>query len=193
MQRTGKIPEPIIGYIMKEVLLGLRIMHEQFRIHRDIKSDNILISLDGSVRLGDLDMQLTLEQGMRHSVVGTPSWMAPELVVGMDYGVSVDIWSLGIVAIETVVGEPPYLNENPMKALYLIGTKPAPTLPNNGMWSRKFIEFVNACLVKDPETRPTSEILLEMPFINELPQNSNQVFADYLREWIASKKSKNNS
>ena len=180
---------------MKEVLLGLRIMHEQFRIHRDIKSDNVLISLDGGVKLGDFGYaaQLTMEQGMRHSVVGTPSWMAPELVVGMDYGVSVDIWSLGIVAIETVVGEPPYLNENPMKALYFIATKPAPTLPNNGKWSRKFMEFVNACLVKDPETRPTSEILLGMPFITEVPENAKQVFAEYLKEWISSKKSKNNS
>ena len=195
LQRAGKIPEKIIAYIMREVLLGLKIMHEQYRIHRDIKSDNILIGIDGSVKLGDFGYaaQLTQEHDVRHSVVGTPSWMAPELVVGMDYGVSVDIWSLGIVAIETVLGEPPYLNENPMKALYLIATKPAPTLPNDGKWSQNFHDFVAACLVKDPETRPTSDALLAHPFITEIPQDVKEFFASYLSEWIASKKSKNNS
>lgn len=194
LQRTGSIPERIIAFIMQEVLLGLKNMHDQYRIHRDIKSDNILIGLDGSVKLGDFGYaaQLTQEHEARQSVVGTPSWMAPELVVGMNYGVSVDIWSLGIVAIETVVGEPPYLNENPMKALYLIATKPAPALPL-GKCSVEFNEFVNACLVKDPETRPTCDALLQMPFILNTPQDTKQFFAAYLREWMASKKFKNNT
>jgi serine/threonine protein kinase len=192
LQKPGRIPEKIIAYIMREILLGLKMMHDQYRIHRDIKSDNILISLDGSVKLGDFGYaaQLTQEHEVRHSVVGTPSWMAPELVVGMDYGVSVDVWSLGIVAIETVYGEPPYLNEKPMRALYYIATKPSPTLPNNGMWSENFQSFVRACLVKDPETRPTSEILLRHPFILGIPEDAKQHFAEYLSEWINTKKSK---
>lgn len=195
LQRTGQIPEKIIAYIMREILLGLKIMHDQYRIHRDIKSDNILIALDGSVKLGDFGYaaQLTQEHEARHSVVGTPSWMAPELIVGTDYGVSVDIWSLGIVAIETVYGEPPYLNENPMKALYFIATKPSPTIPSDGRWSGNFQSFVNACLIKDPDLRPTSEILLRHPFILDVQQNAKQEFADYLSEWISSKKTKINS
>lgn len=190
LERAGAIPESTIAYIMREILLGLEIMHSQFRIHRDIKSDNILIGIDGSVKLGDFGYaaQLTQEHEMRHSVVGTPSWMAPELVVGMDYGVSVDIWSLGIVAIETVVGEPPYLNENPMKALYYIATKPSPKLPNDKKWSSNFHDFVNSCLVKDPETRPTSNILLDLPFITEIPSDSKEKFSVYLQDWISEKK-----
>ena len=194
LQRAGVIPERIIALVMREMLLGLKIMHDQYRIHRDIKSDNILIGLDGSVKLGDFGYaaQLTQEHDVRHSVVGTPSWMAPELVVGMDYGTSVDIWSLGIVAIETVVGEPPYLNENPMKALYYIATKPSPQLPNNGKWSENFQSFVNCCLVKDPETRPSSDVLLMHPFITEILPDTKEFFAEYLQDWI-SKKNKNNS
>jgi serine/threonine protein kinase len=167
-------------------------MHEQFRIHRDIKSDNILISLDGSVKLGDFGYaaQLTQEHEARHSVVGTPSWMAPELVVGMDYGVSVDVWSLGIVAIEMVLGEPPYLNENPMKALYLIATKPPPVVPNDGKWTEDFQSFVRACLVKDPETRPTTEVLLTHPFIENVGNDAQLAFSQYLQEWLTMKKNK---
>lgn len=192
LQRAGKIPEKCIAYILREVLLGLKVMHDQFRIHRDIKSDNILISLDGSVKLGDFGYaaQLTQEHEARHSVVGTPSWMAPELVVGMDYGVSVDVWSLGIVAIEMVLGEPPYLNENPMKALYFIATKPPPTIPNDGLWSEDFQSFVRACLVKDPETRPTCEVLLTHPFMTEVSSDSRDYFANYLQEWLSAKRSK---
>ena len=192
MQRAGKIPEGIIAYILREILLGLKIMHEQYRIHRDIKSDNVLISLDGSVKLGDFGYaaQLTQEHEARHSVVGTPSWMAPELVVGMDYGVSVDVWSLGIVAIEIVMGEPPYLSENPMKALYLIATKPAPEIPNNGKWTEDFRSFVRACLVKDPETRPSTEVLLTHPFIERVEESAKDDFSDYLQEWLLMKKNK---
>ncbi|OMJ84941.1 hypothetical protein SteCoe_13849 [Stentor coeruleus] len=195
LQQPGKIPEKHIAYIMREVLLGLKIMHDQYRIHRDIKSDNILIAQDGSVKLGDFGYaaQLTQEQEVRHSVVGTPCWMAPELAVGMDYGVSVDVWSLGIVAIEMVHGEPPYMNEKPMRVLYFIVTKPSPTIPDNGLWSENFQSFVYACLVKDPETRPTSEILLRHPFILDVPDDAKEQFGEYLKEWMVSKKTKDNS
>lgn len=191
----GKMPEPIISYILHEILLGIKAMHDQYRIHRDIKSDNVLLSIDGSVKLADFGYatQLTKEQGMRHSVVGTPSWMAPELIVGLEYGVNVDIWSLGIVAIEIIFGEPPYLRDNTMKALYLIATKLPPKVPNNGQWSGSFINFVERCLHKDPDCRANCNELLSHPFITSTGQNSREQFSNYLSEWISSKSIKNPS
>ena len=113
--------------------------------------------------------------------------MAPELVTGMDYGVSVDIWSLGIVAIEIVIGEPPYLDESPMKALYYIATRPPPKLPD-GKWSLEFKNFVSMCLIKDPERRPNCDELLSHPFILNINPDSKEMFAEYLNDWYQSKK-----
>lgn len=191
----GKMPESIISYILHEVLLGIKGMHDEYRIHRDIKSDNILLSLDGSVKLADFGYatQLTKEQDMRHSVVGTPSWMAPELIVGLDYGVNVDIWSLGIVAIEIINGEPPYLRENTMKALYLIATKLPPKVPNNGQWSDSFKNFVERCLNKDPDCRANCNELLSHPFIRNAGPAARQEFVEYLNNWMLSRKAKNNN
>ena len=192
MQRAGNIPEAIIAYVLRETLLGLKMLHEQFRIHRDIKSDNVLISLDGSVKLGDFGYaaQLTQEHDVRQSVVGTPSWMAPELAAGLDYGVSVDVWSLGIVAIEMAVGEPPHFNENPMKTLHLIVTQPPPEIPDDGRWSDGFRSFVKECLVKDPSARPSSEVLLSHPFVGTVHEDAKDDFSDYLQEWLLMKKNK---
>lgn len=189
----GKMPESIISYILREVLIGIKDMHDEYRIHRDIKSDNILISLDGSVKLADFGYatQLTKEQDMRHSTVGTPSWMAPELIVGLDYGVNVDIWSLGIVAIEIINGEPPYLRENTMKALYLIATKLPPKVPNNGQWSESFMNFVERCLNKDPDCRANCKELLRHPFIVNAGPAARQEFVEYLNNWMLSRKAKN--
>lgn len=192
-QRSGKIPEDLIAYVMREVLLGLKVMHEQFRIHRDIKSDNILIALDGSVKLGDFGYaaQLTQEHEVRQTVVGTPSWMAPELAAGLRYGVAVDVWSLGIVAIEMALGEPPYFNESPAKALYLIVNKPSAEIPDDGRWTVKFRNFVRECLVKDPKARLSAEELLAHEFVRHVGPDAKEEFSDYLQEWLLLKKNKN--
>ncbi|OMJ79458.1 hypothetical protein SteCoe_20512 [Stentor coeruleus] len=189
---TGKIPEKIIAYVMRETLLGLKCMHDSFRIHRDIKSDNILISLNGAVKLADFGYaaQLTQEQDVRHTVVGTPSWMAPELVTGSDYGLGVDVWSLGIVAIEMVLGEPPYLEESPMRALYLIATKPSPSVPRNTGWSENLVNFVDLCLMKDPLRRPSCEALLQHPLIVEVSQGDKQFFIDFVTSWANKRRRK---
>lgn len=192
LSNLGKIHERIIAYVMREVLLGLKAMHDSFRIHRDIKSDNVLLSLNGAVKLADFGYaaQLTQEQVVRHSVVGTPSWMAPELVTGSDYGVGVDIWSLGIVAVEMVDGEPPYLDESPMRALYLIATKPSPSIPRNEDWSEEFISFVDLCLAKDPLERPNCDQLLQHPLIAQVNEEDKEYFINTLSAWADKRRRK---
>ena len=190
MDKAGIIPEYLMAYICREILVGLRHMHSQFRIHRDIKSDNVLLSLDGNVKLGDFGYaaQLTAEQDKRTTVVGTPSWMAPELVVGAKYDGKVDIWSLGIVTLEMAEGEPPNLRENPMKALYLTATGPPPSLTEKHKWSQEFNRFVERCLTKDPEMRPNAEQLLNDPFIALVPEDGKIQFGIYLNNWVNRKK-----
>jgi serine/threonine protein kinase len=193
MDKAGIIPEYLMAYIFKEILTALKGLHLQFRIHRDIKSDNVLLSLDGSVKLGDFGYaaQLTAEEDKRTTVVGTPSWMAPELILGSGYDEKVDIWSLGIVAIEIAEGEPPYLKENSMKALQLISSNPPPTLREKNKWSSEFNDFVTRCLIKDPEARPRASELLEHPFISLSPTDSKEQFSVYLNNWVNRKKKNN--
>lgn len=190
MDKAGDIPEDLMAYISREVLVGLLHLHQQFRIHRDIKSDNILLSIDGNVKLGDFGYaaQLTAEQDKRTTVVGTPSWMAPELVIGSRYDEKVDIWSLGIVLLEMAEGEPPNLRENPMKALYLTANGPPPSLSDKTRWSQEFNAFVTRCLIKDPLQRPGAEALLGDPFIQMCPADGQGRFGQFLEGWIKKKK-----
>mmetsp|Transcript_14513 Transcript_14513/g.14609 ORF Transcript_14513/g.14609 Transcript_14513/m.14609 type:complete len:116 (+) Transcript_14513:965-1312(+) len=114
--------------------------------------------------------------------------MAPELVVGSDYDTKVDIWSLGIVLLEMAEGEPPYLRENPMKALYLIASAAPPRLSNRTKWSEDFKDFVEQCLVKEPNERASSDTLLTHPFIINVPSDAEQQFSRFLNEWAQSKR-----
>ncbi|XP_027512645.1 serine/threonine-protein kinase PAK 1-like [Corapipo altera] len=162
-----RMGEKQIAAVCKECLQGLAFLHSNQVIHRDIKSDNILLGLDGSVKLADFGLcaQLTAEQSKRSSMVGTVQWMAPEVVRCQPYGPKVDIWSLGIVGIEMVEGEPPYFQETAFMARHLIATRGTPKLQNSWLHSFLLCHFLDCCLQTDEDKRDSAEELLQHPFL----------------------------
>lgn len=164
---TVKLNEEQIAFICLETLKALQYIHARHRIHRDVKSDNVLLNTKGEVKIADFGYaaQLTQQQQKRNTVVGTPYWMAPELIRGHDYGTRVDIWSLGIMLMELAEGEPPYMEYQPLRALFLITTKGIPPLKDLEKWSPEFRDFYNKCLEKEVDKRPEAVELLNHPFL----------------------------
>eukprot|EP00736_Rhodelphis_marinus_P005740 Rmarinus@m.21263 len=164
--RSG-IPEPLIAYVCRETLQGLSYLHSMKRIHRDIKSDNLLVSDVGDIKLADFGFtaELSSSDSQRHTMVGTPYWMAPEIIVGWDYGTKVDVWSLGIMIIEMMEGQPPYMDQQPVRALFMIVTYGPPKLKNLSRFSPELIDFLNKCLVMEAAKRASTQELLNHPFL----------------------------
>jgi len=159
------LTEVQIAVVLRDVLKGLNPLHEKQRIHRDIKAGNILLNDKCVAKLADFGVSgQSKDFTKHHTVIGTPFWMAPE-VIQEEYDREADIWSLGITAIEMAEGKPPYYNIHPMRAIFMIPTRPPPKLSNPDAWSAEFISFVAACLQKKPQDRPTALKLLKHPFI----------------------------
>jgi len=172
-----RLTERHIATICMETLRGLQYMHSLNCIHRDIKSDNILLGATGEVKLADFGYaaQLTRDKGVRTTVVGTPYWMSPELIHGNNYDTKVDIWSLGIMCMEMAEGEPPYIDLTPLRALFMITTKGIPALKEPQQWSAEFKHFVSQCLLIHAPDRPSASTLLNHPFLQKAGHTSELV------------------
>ncbi|XP_074389722.1 serine/threonine-protein kinase PAK 3-like [Zonotrichia albicollis] len=162
--RAVYLEEGQIGAVCRECLQGLHFLHSRQVIHRDIKSGNVLVGMDGSVKLGDFGLcaQLSPGHSKRSSSVGTPSWMAPEVVRGEAYGPKVDIWSLGIMGLEMVEGEAPYQREARLRVFELIESNGPPKLQNPRHHSALLHDFLRCCLQADEDRRWSAKELLQV-------------------------------
>uniref|UniRef100_A0A8C3B1X2 non-specific serine/threonine protein kinase n=1 Tax=Cyclopterus lumpus TaxID=8103 RepID=A0A8C3B1X2_CYCLU len=178
--KGNTLKEEWIAYVCREILRGLTHLHQHKVIHRDIKGQNVLLTENAEVKLVDFGVSAQLDRtvGRRNTFIGTPYWMAPEVIAcdenpDATYDFKSDLWSLGITAIEMAEGAPPLCDMHPMRALFLIPRNPAPRLKSK-KWSKKFQSFIDSCLVKSHSQRPSTEQLLKHPFIRDLP-NERQV------------------
>ncbi|KAM4687139.1 mitogen-activated protein kinase kinase kinase kinase 1-like, partial [Rhinophrynus dorsalis] len=173
-QVTGALSEQQTAYVCRETLQGLSYLHNQGKIHRDIKGANILLNDNGDVKVADfgISAQLTATFARRNSFIGTPYWMAPEVAaveVKGGYTELCDVWSLGITAIELAELQPPMFHVHPLRVLFLMsksGYQP-PKLKDKSKWSAAFHSFIKAALTKNPKKRPSASRLLTHQFVTQ--------------------------
>ncbi|XP_008829966.1 myosin-IIIa [Nannospalax galili] len=190
LKRGERMSEPIIAYILHEALMGLQHLHNNKTIHRDVKGNNILLTTEGGVKLVDFGVsaQLSSTRHRLNTSVGTPFWMAPEVIaceqqLDTTYDARCDTWSLGITAIELGDGDPPLAELHPMRALFKIPRNPSPKLRQPELWSAEFNDFISKCLTKDYEKRPTVSDLLQHKFITQI-EGKDVMLQKQLMEFI---------
>ncbi|XP_029156587.1 neither inactivation nor afterpotential protein C [Nylanderia fulva] len=179
MSANGKrMQEEHIAFILKEVIKALIHLHEHNVIHRDIRGNNIVLTKEGEVKLVDFGLSRMLKNKLdkRHTCIGSPSWMAPEIVKGSNgadngYDNRIDVWAIGITAIELADGKAPFEDMHPTRALFQIVRNPPPTVYRPANWSENLNDFISECLEKNPENRPYIVEIIEHPFLSELPEN----------------------
>lgn len=180
--RKKTLSECEIATILSDALKGLEYLHSNRKIHRDIKAGNILLNTDGHAKLADFGVagQLTETISKRNTVIGSPFWMAPEIILEIGYDCVADIWSIGITALEMAEGKPPYADIHPMRAVFMIPTKPPPSFRDPDRWSAEFIDFVSVCLVKNPCDRASATDLIHHVFLQKSkgPSALSQMIAE---------------
>nr|XP_021534050.1 nik-related protein kinase [Neomonachus schauinslandi] len=181
MTRNQSLKEDWIAYICREILQGLAHLHAHRVIHRDIKGQNVLLTHNAEVKLVDFGVsaQVSRTNGRRNSFIGTPYWMAPEVIdcdedPRRSYDYRSDVWSVGITAIEMAEGAPPLCNLQPLEALFVILRESAPKVKSSG-WSRKFHNFMEKCMIKNFLFRPTSANMLHHPFVRNIKNEGHVV------------------
>ncbi|XP_048508226.1 neither inactivation nor afterpotential protein C isoform X2 [Athalia rosae] len=180
-----KLKEEHIGYILKEIVKALLHLHENNVVHRDVCGNNILLTKGGEVKLVDFGLSRMIkgELGKRKTCIGSPCWMAPEVVTSKGepetgYGSRADVWAIGITAIELADGKPPFQGMHPSRALFQIVRNPPPGLYRPANWSQNFNDFITECLEKNPDNRPFMAEIMEHPFLSELPENEYPLAQD---------------
>lgn len=184
------LSEAQIASVCQAVLRGLEYLHDNKKIHRDIKAGNVLLDHKGVAKLADFGVSAQLKNtySKKNTVIGTPFWMSPEVISKSTYNKKTDIWSLGITAIEMAEGEPPYSHIHPVRAMFVIQKNPARGLTEPQKWTAEFNDFVSKCLIIDAKQRPTAKELLIHPFIRRArgPNLLSELVAgamDHIERW----------
>lgn len=179
------LTEPQIRSVIYQTVLALQYIHSRSIIHRDVKSSNILFNTHGIAKLADFGVSLDQKETVRRSAIGSPYWMAPELILHQKYGQQVDIWSLGVTAIEMFESVPPLYQHKPMSAMFIIASGEAPPYEPTKPISPEFEDFIRSCLQRDQTLRPSSAQLLSNPFfhgVNDIEVKSMAHLIAYHRQ-----------
>lgn len=173
LDAVGPFPEDAIAHVMKSLCKGLEYIHKEESLHRDIKAENILLGADGAVKLSDFGVagQLTNTLRQRNTFVGSPYWMAPEVITESVYDEKCDIWSVGITALELANGLPPHANDHPYKALVSIPLSSPPRVEGS-KFSSAFKDFVSVCLQRTAKDRADASTLVGHPFLKKGKQSA---------------------
>eukprot|EP00033_Pygsuia_biforma_P003510 GCRY01003841.1.p1 GENE.GCRY01003841.1~~GCRY01003841.1.p1 ORF type:complete len:811 (-),score=244.85 GCRY01003841.1:755-3187(-) len=195
--KSKPLTEKEIAVIVLQILRSLDYLHSVDLVHRDVKAANVLLTKKGRAKLADFGITggatdgVDGEGGGTESLMesmGSPYWMAPEVIANEPYDCNADIWSLGVTIIELAQQAPPYYHENAMRAVYRIVNEPAPKLASPRSYSPELNDFVSRCLVKDPSLRATAHDLLQHPFVQQALAGGTHILQQLCQDFAQLKK-----